>query len=695
MAGRQTNTRRRFPRLFTAALLAAAFAVPQVHASSKTSTTADAVPRIHVLAEDDRRKLDNELVAERLMSSTCHIQIFINGRNGGVGTGFLIDVENRLIVTNHHVVDNDGPVDKLHVFFPVKRNGEWLKDERSYQYGVKPAKGTVVASSNEQDLALVQLDYLPENAVALPLARKSAPAGSQLHSIGGKPRGTDAMWVYTVGRVRQVGRGRLANGQYTRIIEAQMALNAGNSGGPIVNDFCELVGVCEGGRYATANGRVNDVSMLVDVKAVRTFLGKVLPLVNPQTAEQFHLRGRKYVEVKRYTQAVRDFSAAIKLDSKSATHLSQRGWAFLKSGDNRTAMSDFEAALKLDATLADAYQGRGRCFQIQKKFDEAIRDYTNAIRFEPENAMHYNMRGVASLMKKDAENSYRDFVQATTLEDSNVLFLVNRGYVARALKLYKDAAETYEKAIKLQPENAELYNELGNVKLDAGENSSAADNFTKAIVLYKQRFNKENWQYLRNWGVALFRDDKLDDAYKALTKAVSLNPNDAELHYLRGLVAKKYGNQNLATENFRKAAELDPKKYANAVAENSTNAGDTAAKSTPAKTTPTSTAAVQNRADKRFIGVWVVKHSVNSVSLGIAIAFGEDGGYASSIVTVDANQKKTTNSYQGRYAVGRDHVTVTYTDGSTAKYRYGFRDGKLWYYHPELKTMLYFERYKQ
>lgn len=685
MARQRLTSGRRFAGLLAAAVLALAIPATATVRAATPSITPESLPAIKTLAEKDRKKLPNEDIAERLMSSTCHIRMF-KGKISGRGTGWVLDVANRLIITNHHVVDIDGPVEKLQLYFPIKRDGEWVKDDKVYYYTVRPAIGTVLASSNVHDLALVQVDYLPKGVVALPLAKKSAPAGSQLHSIGGKPIGSDPMWIYTVGRVRQVGRGRLALGHYTRIIEAQMALNAGNSGGPIVNDYCELVGVCEGGR-GPRNGRVvNDVSMLVDVKTVRKFLADVLPLVHPGTAEQFYRRGVKHANVKRYASAVRDFSAAIKLNPKSAKAFDKRGWAFLKQGDSRTAMGDFDQALQIDSTLADAYQGRGQCHQTQRKYAEAIRDYTNAIRFEPENALHYNMRGVASLRNKDTQASYQDFVQATKLDDKNVLYLSNRGFVARLLKLYKDAAETFARAIELQPTNFALHNELGQVLLDSGRNDAAAKSFVKAIVLYKERYKKDNWQFFRNWGVALYRDNKLDDAYKVLSKAIVLNGNNAELYYLRGLVAKKYGNQNLAAENFRKAAQLDPKKYG----QNANAAGT----STPNNGNSGNGTAAANAGDGRLPGVWVVRYSVNGASLGIAIAFGADGSYASSIVTVDAAQKKTTKSFQGRYTVQNGKFNVRYSDGTTATYKYGFRDGKLWVYHPQLKTVLYFTRHK-
>src|SRR5205085_2336106 len=88
------------------------------------------------------------------------------------------------------------------------------------------------------------------------------------------PGGSDALWVYTPGRVRQVYHKRWAakvgNQELhfeAEVIETDSATNPGDSGGPLVNDAGELVGVTQGGAL-----KANLLSTFIHVNEVKRFL---------------------------------------------------------------------------------------------------------------------------------------------------------------------------------------------------------------------------------------------------------------------------------------------------------------------------------------------------------------------------------------------------------------------------------------
>jgi S1-C subfamily serine protease len=131
----------------------------------------------------------------------------------------------------------------------------------------------VVARDNHRDLALIQLETLPLDAVALPLARESPDEGQRVFSIG-NPRGSGAMWVYTPGEVRAVyHRHWKARGTKSildleaQVVETSSATNPGDSGGPLVNERGELIGVTQG-----ASGEAQLISFFIDISEVRNLL---------------------------------------------------------------------------------------------------------------------------------------------------------------------------------------------------------------------------------------------------------------------------------------------------------------------------------------------------------------------------------------------------------------------------------------
>lgn len=629
-------------------------------------------------ATGTKTKLTNEELAERLKYSTCIILFVRKGRPRSIGTGWIVDAKRRLVVTNHHVVDGNGPPEALLCYFPVKDGeGEWITDVNHYRRYVKPCKGTIITSTIQHDLALVQLDTLPAGTQALTLARRSARPGSQLHSLGGLPYGSETMWIYTFGRVRQVGNRRNALGRRSRMVECQLAINKGNSGGPIVNEFGEVVAVVEGAAFLQGGLPVHNVTFHVDVKQLRSWLDGALPLVNPKTAAGYHDRGVRHMAALRYTAAVRDFSAAIRLNVKFAKSYDKRGWAFHRKGDDRTALADFDQAVTLDPANADAYHGRGLAHRDMKQYEGAIRDFSNAIRFEPENGTHYNQRGITTMRTKDVKSSYKDFVQATRLNGKQSAFFGNRGYAARLLGLYDDAVQSYNKALELGGPDHVYYNGMGLSLLGQKKYELSQKAFRLAIKTYKEVKKADNWMYYRNLGIVLQAAKDLKNAYGAFSNAITLNPKNAELYYRRGNVAKEFGRSDLAGKDFQTAAKLDPKAYSSQT-------------SATQPQTPTSSKPV--RTDGRMIGMWLCEGTYKGVNKRIGAAFTKDGHFAMRFVSVVNGQEAGVNTLAGTWSIAGGKLRLTGTSGKVDTCRYGFQNGRLWIDVNGTGVALYFSR---
>jgi HEAT repeat protein len=139
---------------------------------------------------------------------------------------------------------------------------------------VKVYAGTVLRRDRTRDLAVVQLESLPEGTQALPLSDKGASEGQELHAIG-NPGKVEALWGYVSGKVRNVapmtwkaaaGPGKVLSLE-ALVVFSDMATNPGDSGGPVVNSFAQVVAVTQGGR-TDARG----VSYSIDVSEVKKLL---------------------------------------------------------------------------------------------------------------------------------------------------------------------------------------------------------------------------------------------------------------------------------------------------------------------------------------------------------------------------------------------------------------------------------------
>ena len=684
MTSQNFNFGQRIRQTITAALIAFTVALPAANAQSNAASSRVSLQASQYgIATPKREKLTHEQIADRLKHSTCHI-MFRRGRGMASGTGWVVDVNQRLIVTNHHVVDNKGPADRLEVYFPVKVDDKWQNNYSYYQSVVKPIKATVIATSRHHDLALVQLASLPANAKPLPLAADSPVAGSQLHSIGGKPMGTTTMWIYSYGRVRGVGQRPNAYRNISRMVECQLSVNKGNSGGPIVNDFGEVVAVVEGGEF---NPLVKGVTYHVDVQQLKVFLKTGMTLVAPKTVDGLLARAANHMSDKRYQDAVRDYSAAVRMNPNSATVYAKRGMAFYRKGDARTAKGDFDQAIQLDPATADAYYGRGMIHRTKKNYADAIAEYTKAIRYEPSDARYYNARGFAEIMNNDVDASYSDFVEATKLDATQALYFANRGYTARLVGKYADSVDSYKKALQLGNTSYLSYINMGRSQAALKQYKDALRTFVLGNNAYKKRTGKENWQCFYYTGVVFFEQNELQKAYGVLSKALSLSPKNADIHAMRGKVAKKFGDSKKAAADFAAAAKLNPKKYGNLVAQStgSTANGNTGSTTQVSRTTSSSIA------NSPVIGTWVVSGTSNGTRVTWVAIFAKDGSYATRIQVTNAQGTKKTDEY-GRFTILGSNIVMTSSTGKKTTRRFALQNGKLGLYLTQYKKWLFYNK---
>jgi HEAT repeat protein len=221
-----------------------------------------------------------EQVYKRLLKSTAWI-LAADERSSGWGSGSLVHRDQRLILTNYHVVgENEGV--GIAVFFPSYRGaGSQLVTEPAFylenarQIGLR---GKVVSRDRAHDLALVQLEKLPAGVRQVNLAPKSAGPGQDVHSIGASGVRLDSpdsiggtLWRYSSGKVRQVYQDKKRYGEdwwvNSYFVETDSPTNSGDSGGPVVNDRGQLVAV-------VSSCRVQErlVSSFIDVREARSLL---------------------------------------------------------------------------------------------------------------------------------------------------------------------------------------------------------------------------------------------------------------------------------------------------------------------------------------------------------------------------------------------------------------------------------------
>ena len=428
---------------------------------SKQSVTEQVVTSAPSNAPEPLPRLEGNAIYEKLLRGTVFIACDVkeDWSSMSFGTGWLLNKERRIIVTNHHVVargDEVLPERIVHVYFPATQDGDLLTDRWKYATDLKGIKATIIDTDSSRDLAFLVLDTVPDDAEALQVSATPTQPGDRVHELG-NPAASDAMWVYTSGTVRQVYRTKtkMSNGQvceYLRV-ETQSPTNPGDSGGPVVNDAGEIVAI----NHASLES-ASLMTYFVDARELKAFYAEAEPWFDPQTAEQFNDRGVHYYDVNRYDKAIQDFTQALELDPMLADAASNRGWALVQKEDALTALADFDEAIRMNSRDSVYWQGRGLAHESLGNHESSVNDFTEAIRLMPQSAELYNARANARYAAGEYSLAVKDYAQAIQLAPVVADYYNSRGVCYAAEDNYPAAIADYSKAIELDKSAVYLYN---------------------------------------------------------------------------------------------------------------------------------------------------------------------------------------------------------------------------------------------
>lgn len=222
--------------------------------------------------------------------SPATVMVFSAKMSGyGYGTGFFI-TENGYIVTNHHVIE-----DALAISVRLY-NGQEL-----------PA--TLIGGSPEDDIAVLQIEGRGFPFVII--------GDSDMLNVGdraiaiGNPSGEEGSWTTTQGIISALNRKISVTGEgyigELTMIQTDAPVNTGNSGGPLCNEYGEVIGIVtrklsdyEGIGYAIPiNAAMETVTAIINgtlgdhdssVSQIRPTIGITVQNINK--GEQYSLNGQ-------------------------------------------------------------------------------------------------------------------------------------------------------------------------------------------------------------------------------------------------------------------------------------------------------------------------------------------------------------------------------------------------------------------
>ncbi|KAM7154759.1 tetratricopeptide repeat protein 6 [Molossus nigricans] len=277
-------------------------------------------------------------------------------------------------------------------------------------------------------------------------------------------------------------------------------------------------------------------------------------------------RGILYAELKLWLLAMSDFETVISLERTVTLAYINIGLIYLLQLDNYTeAVRYFSEALKLDPSYIQSYICRAEAYHKMHKLKKAVRELSCAIHLQPDGIQLYIIRGQYLLQMKCYDLAKFTIYQVAEMNKGLIeLSPIQQALIYSFCENHDKAIQVLDRATLSRPEIT-MITLLAKALMKAKRNKEAMRMFKKALDVFSHSDKGPNdleasVDCLYNLGLCYMDEGNLQMAFESFTKAVRTNPNFAEGFYQRGLCKVKL-QKDSSILDFNQAINLKPQHY--------------------------------------------------------------------------------------------------------------------------------------
>jgi Flp pilus assembly protein TadD len=201
-------------------------------------------------------------------------------------------------------------------------------------------------------------------------------------------------------------------------------------------------------------------------------------------ADAHRILGNAFASGRRYSDAVRQFREAVRLDPDDASLHFSLAMALQQDSDVPDALIELRTASRMEPSDAQPHAAAGAILLNANRVDEAVEELRQAVAVEPRNASYQAALGTALSRQvggaRDAAAAFESAVKLRPLEPGAMAGLISANNVEESLQ---QAAHMLESTVQKNPTSAQTHLDLGVAKARAGELDAAQKEFRRAIEL--------------------------------------------------------------------------------------------------------------------------------------------------------------------------------------------------------------------
>ncbi len=190
-----------------------------------------------------------------------------------MGTGALVDLVHGYAVTAAHVVQGH---DEATVYIAANDDQGHLITSTPWYFQRADTIGIqakIIGRDASTDVAVLKLKSVPLALTPMALAPASGTPGQKVFAIGNSGMDADdALWCYRDGSIRQACHKKIDD-VVADMIETTIASNHGDSGGPVMNEQGQLIGITHSHHSESVQNDIGQhIGYCIDVSEIRKLL---------------------------------------------------------------------------------------------------------------------------------------------------------------------------------------------------------------------------------------------------------------------------------------------------------------------------------------------------------------------------------------------------------------------------------------
>lgn len=273
---------------------------------------------------------------------------------------------------------------------------------------------------------------------------------------------------------------------------------------------------------------------------------------SPQDASLYAARGELFYENQGFDEAIRDLTAAVKLDSLQPAYFHLLADAYLDYFKSRQALGVLKEAVERFPEDIPTLLKLSEYYLILKQHEESMKVIDRIMRIDPQNAEGYFMFGMNFKERGDTTRAINSFQKAVENDADLVDAWINLGQLHTAIG--SPLAERYfDNAVRVDPKNITALHAQAAYLSEIDDLDGALGVYRK-IVLIDQYYDEAFF----NSGLLYLDLDSMAKAEEQFDLATKASPTHIRAYYYRGVSKELQGRPAAALQDYEQALRMAP-----------------------------------------------------------------------------------------------------------------------------------------